>query len=132
MDKKAIIQALLWAFIAFMIFSLLSKRLLPPVQPQPDASPTTTQPGAGPGTTTAPGPTAPGSTVSDTTSAPVVAPSGAYRAAGASEPMQITISEDTYQLLKDDFVCSERGEFEVKGFGMLNLYFLERELKHGR
>jgi class 3 adenylate cyclase len=49
-----------------------------------------------------------------------------------SEPMQITISEDTYELIKDDFVCSERGEFEVKGFGMQSLYFLERELQHGR
>lgn len=45
-----------------------------------------------------------------------------------SEPMQITISEDTYQLLKDDFVCTERGEFEVKGFGMQKLYYLEREM----
>jgi adenylate cyclase len=49
-----------------------------------------------------------------------------------SEPMQITISENTYHLLKDDFVCSERGEFEVKGFGTQKLYFLERELKGGR
>jgi len=45
-----------------------------------------------------------------------------------SEPMKITISENTYQQIKDDFVCSERGEFEVKGFGMNNLYYLEREL----
>ena len=44
-----------------------------------------------------------------------------------SEPMKITISESTYQLIKNDFVCSERGEFEVKGFGMNTLYFLERE-----
>lgn len=46
-----------------------------------------------------------------------------------SEPMQITISESTYQLLKSDFVCTERGEFEVKGFGTQKLYFLEREAK---
>lgn len=45
-----------------------------------------------------------------------------------SEPMRITISENTYKQIKDDFVCSERGEFDVKGFGMNNLYFLEREL----
>jgi len=44
-----------------------------------------------------------------------------------SEPMKITISESTYQLIKNDFVCAERGEFEVKGFGLNNLYFLERE-----
>ena len=48
-----------------------------------------------------------------------------------SEPMKITISENTYELIKDDFVCSERGEFEVKGFGMNTLYFLERELPQG-
>jgi adenylate cyclase len=47
-----------------------------------------------------------------------------------SEPMQITISFDTYQLIKDDFQCSERGEFEVKGFGSQKLYFLEREMPH--
>jgi len=45
-----------------------------------------------------------------------------------SEPMKITISEDTYELIKDEFTCSERGEFEVKGFGINTLYYLEREL----
>ena len=44
-----------------------------------------------------------------------------------SESMKITISESTYQLIKNDFMCEERGEFEVKGFGMNTLYFLERE-----
>ncbi len=44
-----------------------------------------------------------------------------------SESMQITVSENTYQLLKDDFVFTDRGEFEVKGFGLTNLYCLERE-----
>lgn len=44
-----------------------------------------------------------------------------------SESMKITISESTYQLIKNDFMCTERGEFEVKGFGMNTLYFLERE-----
>lgn len=46
-----------------------------------------------------------------------------------SEPMRVTISESTYQLIKNDFECTERGEFEVKGFGMSKLYFLEREHK---
>jgi len=49
-----------------------------------------------------------------------------------SEPMKITISENTYLLLKDDFVCTERGEFEVKGFGTQKLYYLERELRDRR
>jgi len=44
-----------------------------------------------------------------------------------SEPMKITISENTYQLIKDDFLCEERGIFEVKGFGEQKLYYLERE-----
>jgi adenylate cyclase len=52
----------------------------------------------------------------------------AARMESLSEPMQITISEETYHLLKNDFVCSERGDFEVKGFGTQRLYFLEREL----
>jgi class 3 adenylate cyclase len=47
-----------------------------------------------------------------------------------SESMQITISENTYELIKDDFECTERGEFEVKGFGTQKLYFLDRELPH--
>ncbi|MEJ2599247.1 MAG: adenylate/guanylate cyclase domain-containing protein [Anaerolineales bacterium] len=56
----------------------------------------------------------------------------AARMESLSEPMRITISEKTYQLIKDDFVCSERGEFEVKGFGENTLYFLERELPSTR
>lgn len=51
----------------------------------------------------------------------------AARMESLSEPMRITISESTYQLIKDDFVCTERGKFEVKGFGESALYFLERE-----
>jgi adenylate cyclase len=49
-----------------------------------------------------------------------------------SESMKITVSESTYQLIKDDFICTERGEFEVKGFGASTLYFLEREHSQGR
>ena len=48
-----------------------------------------------------------------------------------SEPMKITISEGTYQLIKDDFACTERGEFEVKGFDPQTLYFLDREHPRG-
>lgn len=44
-----------------------------------------------------------------------------------SEPMQITISESTYLLVRDDFVCLDRGRHEVKGFGAQTLYALERE-----
>jgi adenylate cyclase len=45
-----------------------------------------------------------------------------------SEPMQITVSESTHDLLKEDFQFSSKGEFEVKGFGQQMLYRLEREL----
>jgi adenylate cyclase len=45
-----------------------------------------------------------------------------------SEPMKITVSENTYELLKNDFVFSDRGDFDVKGFGSTQLYFLEREM----
>ncbi len=49
-----------------------------------------------------------------------------------SEPMKVTVSESTYHLIKDDFALTERGEFEVKGFGPNTLYFLDRELPHVR
>ncbi len=49
-----------------------------------------------------------------------------------SEPMQITVSENTYKLIEEDFVFSHRGEFDVKGFGPTNLYRLERELPRMR
>ena len=44
-----------------------------------------------------------------------------------SEPMRITLCEDMYELIKHDFNFSERGEFEIKGFGKKQLYFLESE-----
>jgi adenylate cyclase len=52
----------------------------------------------------------------------------AARMESLSEPMRITISEETYHLIKHDFDCSERGECEVKGFGTQRLYSLDREL----
>lgn len=44
-----------------------------------------------------------------------------------SEPMKITLCEDTYELIKNEFICAEVGEAEVKGFGMKMLYHLEGE-----
>jgi adenylate cyclase len=49
-----------------------------------------------------------------------------------SEPMKITISENTFDLISDDFHCVERGQFDVKGFGDTTLYYLERELPRMR
>ena len=64
--------------------------------------------------------------------APPISPTFAKVSLVDSEPMRITISENTYQLIKDDFSCTERGEFEVKGFGMNKLYYLDRELHPDR
>ncbi len=53
------------------------------------------------------------------------APNLAARLESLSAPMQITLSEDTYALIRDDFIISERGQVEVKGFGMQTLYTLD-------
>jgi class 3 adenylate cyclase len=45
-----------------------------------------------------------------------------------SEPMMITVSSATQDLLKDEFSMTERGEFDIKGFGKQPLYFLDHEL----
>ncbi len=52
----------------------------------------------------------------------------ASRMESLSETMQITVSQNTFDLLHEDFQLSPRGEFEVKGFGTQSLYVLEREL----
>lgn len=44
-----------------------------------------------------------------------------------SSPMCITLNERTLSLIRDDFVYTERGEIEVKGFGTMKLYYLESE-----
>ena len=52
----------------------------------------------------------------------------AARMESNSEPMRITLCKPTYELIKDDFACTPRGEIEIKGFGTQELYFLDREL----
>jgi guanylate cyclase len=54
----------------------------------------------------------------------------ASRMESHGEPGRIQISETTYELIKDDFVCIPHGPLEVKGKGTLNTWFLEgvREL----
>ncbi len=49
----------------------------------------------------------------------------ASRMESNSEPGQINISENTYQLVKNKFKCSYRGEIEVKNRGKLKMYFVE-------
>lgn len=49
-----------------------------------------------------------------------------------SEPMHITLCEETYKLIEDDFICSSKGNFDVKGFGSMRLYDLDGEIARGR
>jgi len=51
----------------------------------------------------------------------------AARMESMSEPMRITVSQDTQSLIKDDFALTERGEFDIKGFGKQTLYYLDSE-----
>lgn len=51
----------------------------------------------------------------------------AARLEHVSEPMMITLTEDTYHLMSNNFVCSEIGEHQIKGFGSKMLYTLDRE-----
>ena len=51
----------------------------------------------------------------------------AARLESISAPMQITMSQETFDLVSKEFVCSERGEFEVKSFGTRALYSLDAE-----
>ena len=44
------------------------------------------------------------------------------------EPMQILVSEETYGLLRDDFRLADRGEIEIRGFGLQQVYSLEGEM----
>ena len=41
-----------------------------------------------------------------------------------SEPMRINISETTYAILKDKFTFNERGAVEVKGKGIMKMYYV--------
>jgi adenylate cyclase len=41
-------------------------------------------------------------------------------------PGRIQISAATHRLIQDDFVCTPRGEIEVKGKGSLETWYLER------
>ena len=49
----------------------------------------------------------------------------ASRMESNSEPGKINISENTYELVKDKFNCTFRGEIEVKNRGSLKMYFVD-------
>ena len=42
-----------------------------------------------------------------------------------SEPGNINISDNTYQLVKDQFVCHARGSLDVKNKGKMDMYFVD-------
>jgi class 3 adenylate cyclase len=37
---------------------------------------------------------------------------------------RVQVGDTTYALVKDDFVCEERGEIEIRGRGLLTTYFV--------
>ncbi|MBZ0097739.1 MAG: adenylate/guanylate cyclase domain-containing protein, partial [Taibaiella sp.] len=49
----------------------------------------------------------------------------AARMEQSSVPGKINISQATYELVKDKFVCSYRGEIAAKNKGDMNMYFVE-------
>jgi class 3 adenylate cyclase len=49
----------------------------------------------------------------------------ASRMESHGEPGRIQISETTYRLIADDFICVPRGAIQVKGKGELTTWFLE-------
>ena len=48
----------------------------------------------------------------------------ASRMESNSEAGRINVSENTYQLIKEEFDCTFRGEIDVKNKGMMNMYFV--------
>ncbi|MBT8218917.1 MAG: tetratricopeptide repeat protein [Bacteroidia bacterium] len=51
----------------------------------------------------------------------------ASRMESSGEQGKINISDDTYQLVKDQFQCSYRGEIEAKNKGKIGMYFVNEE-----
>lgn len=41
---------------------------------------------------------------------------------------KVNISASTYQLIKDQFVCSYRGKIHAKNIGEIDMYFIEQEI----
>jgi adenylate cyclase len=51
----------------------------------------------------------------------------AARMEAVSEPMHITMTQETRDLLREEFLCSDLGEAEIKGFGTQHLWSLDGE-----
>lgn len=52
----------------------------------------------------------------------------ASRMESSGEPGTVNISQTTYNLVKDKFVCINRGKLEAKNKGLINMYFVEGKL----
>ena len=39
--------------------------------------------------------------------------------------MKINISESTYEIIKEQFICEHRGKIEAKNKGEIDMYFVE-------
>ena len=48
----------------------------------------------------------------------------ASRMESSGEPGRIQVSDSTYQLIKDDFICESRGEIDIKGKGSMRTWFV--------
>ncbi len=55
----------------------------------------------------------------------------AARMEASSEIGKVNISEATYQLVKDHFICTPRGKIEVKSKGLVDMYFVEGLKRQG-
>ena len=51
----------------------------------------------------------------------------AARMESTGEPGKVNISETTYSLLEDHFLCTPRGKIEAKNKGTLEMYFVDKE-----
>ena len=51
----------------------------------------------------------------------------ASRMESNSEVMRINLSERCYQLVNSTFSCQERGPFDIKGKGQMQMYFVDRK-----
>lgn len=56
----------------------------------------------------------------------------AARLESLSDPMTITLTDETRELIKDDFLFSNLGALEIKGFGLKRLYSLDGEVPERR
>ena len=45
-----------------------------------------------------------------------------------SESGKVNISQSTFELIKDKFACTYRGQITAKNKGELNMYFVDKEL----